>query len=304
MQKGLRITKVHRIITFKQSPWLAKYIQLNTDKRKVAKSAFEKDMYKLMNNSVFGKTMENLRKRIDVKLVTDTRKAERLCALPTYDSFNIVNSDITMIKSNPGTLYWDKPTYVGFCVLELSKLIMYEFHYDKILPLYGMNAKLLFTDTDSLCYEIKTNDVYADMKENLDWFDTSDYSKEHTCYSAKNCKVIGKMKDEMNGNIVKEFCGLKAKMYSIIDCHDHEKLTAKGIKRSFAAKHLRHELYKNCLFGETKTSAQFHTLRSRNHTIRTELVVKDALSCFDSKRFLLPHTTDTLAYGHYSIKDM
>src|SRR5271163_3631089 len=158
---------------------------LNSDKRKVAKSAFEKDKYKLMNNSVFGRTMENLRHRIEVKLVADTRKAERLCSLPTFESFNVINEDITMIKSNPGSILWNKPTYIGFCVLELSKLTMYEFHYNKILPLFGKKAKLLFTDTDSLCYEIQTEDVYADMGQNLDWFDTSDYPKDHPCYSTK-----------------------------------------------------------------------------------------------------------------------
>ena len=300
---GMKITKVHRILTFKQSPWLAKYIQLNTDKRKSAKSTFEKDLYKLMNNSVFGKTIENLRNRIDVKLVADTRKAERLCALPTFNSFNIINDDITMVRSNPSKIFWNKPTYVGFCVLELSKLTMYEFHYNKILALYGKNAKLLFSDTDSLCYEIITDDLYADMAKNLDWFDTSDYPPNHPCYSTKNAKVIGKFKDEMNGNIVQEFVGLRAKMYSLLDSN-HEKLTAKGIKKSFVAKHLRHQMYKDCLFGESSTRAEFHTLRSRNHQVRTELVEKDALSCFDDKRFLLENTTDTYAYGNYKIKSM
>jgi hypothetical protein len=300
---GMKITKVHRILTFKQSPWLARYIQLNTDKRKSAKSTFEKDLYKLMNNSVFGKTIENLRNRIDVKLVADTKKAERLCALPTFNSFNIINDDITMVRSNPSKIFWNKPTYVGFCVLELSKLTMYEFHYNNILALYGKNAKLLFSDTDSLCYEIITDDLYADMAKNLDWFDTSDYPPNHTCYSTKNAKVIGKFKDEMNGNIVQEFVGLRAKMYSLLDSN-HEKLTAKGIKKSFVAKHLRHQMYKDCLFGESSTRAEFHTLRSRNHQVRTELVEKDALSCFDDKRFLLENTTDTYAYGNYKIKSM
>src|SRR5271163_2448911 len=257
-----------------------------------------------MNNSVFGKTMENLRNRIEVKLVADTRKVERRCALPNLYSYDIINDDITMVKLNPGYILWNKPTYIGFCVLELSKLTMYEFHYNKILPLYGKNAKLLFTDTDSLCYEITTDDIYLDMKQNLDWFDTSDYPKKHPCHSMENCKVIGKFKDEMNGNIVREFVGLRAKMYSLLDSNDHEKLTAKGIKKSFAKKHLKHEMYRDCLFGERKTSAEFYTLRSRNHQVRTERVVKDALSCFDDKRFLLTHTTYTLAYGHYSLKSV
>ena len=256
-----------------------------------------------MCNSVFGKTMENLRSRVHVKLVADTRKAERLCALPTFNSFNIINDDITMVRSNPSKIFWNKPTYIGFCVLELSKLTLFEFHYNKILPLYGGNVKLLFTDTDSLCYELKTEDVYADMAQNLDWFDTSDYPPNHPCYSNKNCKVIGKFKDEMNGNVVREFVGLRSKMYSLLDANS-EKLTAKGIKKSFVTKHLKHQMYKDCLFGEIGTQAEFHTLRSRNHQVKTELVKKDALSCFDDKRFLIANSTDTLAYGHYRIKSM
>ena len=161
--QGLKVRKIHKILKFEQKPWLASYIALNTNKRKSAKSTFEKDFYKLMNNSLFGKTMESLRKRIDVKLVSEQVQAERCIAKPAFESFRIVNDALTMVKTRVTKIYWDKPTYVGFCVLELSKLLMYQFHYDYILPTYGSNAKLLFTDTDSLCYELCTEDAYADM---------------------------------------------------------------------------------------------------------------------------------------------
>ena len=160
--------------------------------------------------------MESLRKRIDVKLVTEQVQAERCIAKPAFESFRIVNDAITMVKTRVTKIFWDKPTYIGFCVLELSKRLMYQFHYDYILPTYGTNAKLLFTDTDSLCYELCTEDAYADMHKQLWRFDTSDYLKTHNNYSSVNCKVIGKFKDECNGAAPLEFVGLRSKMYSLL----------------------------------------------------------------------------------------
>ena len=141
-----------------------------------------------MNNSLFGKTMESLRKRIDVRLVSEQIQAERCIANPAFESFRIINEDLTMVKTRVTKILWDKPTYIGFCVLELSKLLMYQFHYDYIIPTYKTNAKLLFTDTDSLCYELSTEDAYADMRRELKLFDTSDYPKTHPNYSSANCK--------------------------------------------------------------------------------------------------------------------
>ena len=107
----------------------------------------------------------------------------------------------------------------------------------------------------------------------------------------------------MNGEIVREFCGLRSKLYSLLTL-DHEKRTAKGVKKSFTAKHLNHQMYKDCLFGESSTRAEFHTLRSRNHQVRTELVVKNALSCFDDKRYLVSASFDTYAYGNCALNSL
>src|SRR5678816_2675513 len=108
---------------------------------------------------------EDLRKRVDVRIVTSQPEAERCCAQPNFDAFKILNDDATMVKMNKISIMWRKPTYVGFTILELSKLHMYEFHYKHVVPLYTQgnicNAKLLFTDTDSLCYEITTRNVYG-----------------------------------------------------------------------------------------------------------------------------------------------
>ena len=124
------------------------------------KNDFEKDFFKLMNNSVFGKTMENIRNRVDVKLVSDRKKAEKLSAKPNFKHCTIFDENLVAIQMTRTKLTFNKPVYCGMAILDLSKTLMYDFHYGYILPKYGKNQKLLFTDTDSLCYEIQTEDFY------------------------------------------------------------------------------------------------------------------------------------------------
>ena len=213
---GLKITKIHRILQFKQRPWMKPYITFNTKHRKIAKNSFEKDFFKLANNSVFGRTMMNVRKHCDVKLVTEEKKLKKWTSKPSYKQHRIFNNDLVAVELIKSTVKLYQPIYVGFSVLELSKTLMYDFHYGLIKPKYASNAKLLFTDTDSLTYEIKTGDVYTDMKEDIHLYDTSEYPIDHPLYSIENKKVLGKMKDESFGTPLSEFVGLRPKMYSMI----------------------------------------------------------------------------------------
>ena len=160
MDLDLKIKKVHRVLEFNQSPWLKKYIDFNTEKRKHAKNPFEKDFFKLMNNSVSGKTMQNLRKRVNVKLVTDYKKLDKLTSKPTYVSSKIFNKNLMAVHKIKEALTLNRPAYVGMCILHLSKTLVYDFHYKYIKEKYGNKAKLPFTDTDSLTYEIEAEDVY------------------------------------------------------------------------------------------------------------------------------------------------
>ena len=146
----LKIKKIHRVLKFDQSPWLKQHIDFNTEKRKHAKNSFEKDFFKLMNNSVFGKTIENLRKLVDVRLVTDEKKLDKLTAKPTYVSSKIFNKNLMAVHKVKETLTLNRPAYVGMCILDLSKTLMYDFHYNYIKKEYDNRARLLFTDTDSL----------------------------------------------------------------------------------------------------------------------------------------------------------
>ena len=294
---GLKITKIHKILEFDQSRWLKPYIDFNTIKRQAANNAFEKDLFKLMNNSVYGKTMQNNRKHLCVKLVTTELRAKRFIARPTFQSFNIINKDVTMIKLIKADVLLDRPIYVGMSILDISKLHMYRFHYEHMVNAYGERATLLFTDTDSLCYHIRTDDVYLDMRQDMTHYDTSDYHADHFLYSKSNAKVIGKFKDESNGQPPLEFVGLRSKMYSLLLPKDYEKKTAKGVKKSYVSKYIRHSDYRNCLFAEETTTANFFTIRSIKHQLHTTEITKSALSPYDDKRYLIDNSA-SLAYGH------
>ena len=205
---GLKITKIHRGTKFEQSAWLKEYIDLNTKLRTEAKNNFEKDFFKLMNNCVFGKTIENIENRVDIKLVTDKNNARKLAAKPNYDHCTIFDENLVAIHMTKTKIYYNKPVYLGMCILDLSKTLMYDFHYNYIKSKYGNEAKLLYTDTDSLIYEIGTDDFYRDIAGDVEaWFDTSEFDASHPSgiVTGVNKKVIGMMKDEAGGKIIQEF---------------------------------------------------------------------------------------------------
>ena len=298
---GLKLKKIHRVLQFDQSPWLKQYIDFNTQKRTHAKNSFEKDFFKLMNNSVFGKTMENIRKRVDVRLVTSKEKLLKLASKPTYVSSKIFNENLVAVHKIKETLTMNRPAYVGACILDLSKTLMYDFHYNYIKHKYGNKAKLLFTDTDSLTYEIETNDAYADFWKNKDKFDNSDYNKESPFYNAVNKKVIGKFKDESAGIPITEFVGLRSKMYSYVKDNEQTARTAKGIKKQVIIKDIKHEDYKEVLFNNKQMHHTIKTIRSNNHQLGSFELNKISLSCFDDKRFVHQNGITSYAYGHYKI---
>jgi len=283
------------------------YIQFNTEKRKQATSDFERDFYKLLNNSVFGKTMENLRNRVNITLCNDEIKVKKLIASPTFKHFEIINENLVMVHRLRAKIKMNKPIYTGFSILELSKVHMYKFHYDTMMTKYGLNCRLLFTDTDSFCYHVVTEDLYKDMMSFAHELDTSSYPKdsEHlslrALYSPKNSKILGKFKDECNGTAPVEFVGLRSKMYSLLLSEDRSKITAKGVKKSYVSKHVTHDMFRHTLENKTCTTAQFLSFRSRNHTIETIENNKICLSAYDDKRYILVDGRNSLAYGHYQI---
>ena len=208
------------------------HVRVHSLGRKHAKNSFEKDFFKLMNNSVFGKTMENLRKRVDVRLVTTFKELDKVTSKITYVSSKIFNENLMAVHKIKEALTLNRPAYVGMSILDISKTLMYEFHYGYIKSKYGDRPKLLFTDTDSLTYEIEAEDVYKDFWIDKDMFDNGDYVENSPYYCNANKKVIEKFKDEACGVPITEFVGLKSKMYSYIKSDEKGGKTAKGIKKN------------------------------------------------------------------------
>ena len=174
LNHGLKLKKVHRIIKFNRKAWLKPYIDMNTELRKLTKDDFEKDLFKLMNNAAFGKTMENIRKHRDIKLVTTDKKRNKLVSEPNYHAMNYISEDLSIIEMNKAKVKMNKPIYLGLSILDISKILMYEFWYDYMKPKYNDNVKLCYMNTDSFVMNIKTKDFYKDISNNVDKrFDTS-----------------------------------------------------------------------------------------------------------------------------------
>ena len=205
----MKLTKVHRILKFNQSDWLKKYIDFKTDKWENATNSSERKFFKLM-------------------LLDNAKNYVKCINKPSFVLQKIFSKYFVAIHKIKPVLTLNKPIYVGFSILDLSKLLMYEFHYKYIKSKF--DAKLLLTDTDSLVYEIKTEDVYEDFYQDKNLFDFSDYPLNLKFFDTVNKKVIGKTKDDFKGKIISEFVGLKSKMYSLINVDDEEVTKAKGVK--------------------------------------------------------------------------
>ena len=308
---GMKLKKIHRGIKFTESAFLKPYIDKNTILRTQAKNNFESDFFKLMINSVFGKTMENIRNRVNIKLVDTGEQFKKLTAKPNYESRKILNDNnnesLVSVHMKKTSLTMNKPVYLGMSILDLSKTLMYDFHYNYIKPKYGNKAKLLFTDTDSLLYEIQTEDFYKDISGDVrDRFDTSEYKEGHPSGipTGINKKVLGMFKDEAAGKIIKEFVGLRSKLYSFKMDEGKENKRCKGIKKAVVERTIRHEDYKTCLTTGKEQLRRQNIIRSYDHVLYTEEVNKIALSAADDKRYLLKDSFDTLAWGHRRINDL
>ena len=285
---GIKLIKIHRILKFRQSNWLNEYIEFNTKERQESTCAFCRAYFKLLINCIYGKSCENITKKINVKLINDSKEYLKCVSKPNFISQKIFGKTFIAVHQIKTVLTLNKPIYVGFCILELSKLLMHKFHYDYALNTF--NKKLLFTDTDSLVYEIKDKSVYEQCFKDNELFDFSGYSKDSIYYDSSNKKVLGKMKDEFNGIKISEFVGLKSKMYSLSSVDDKEVNKAKGINKK-----LRHKEYLNVLFNKKIVRHNMKRIQSKLHEIGTSDVYKISLSCFDDKRYVLYDRINTLA---------
>jgi hypothetical protein len=317
MKLGLKITKVHRTISFREEAWLKPYINFNTIQRTKAKTDFEKDIWKLMNNAFYGKTVENIRKRKNIEVVSVEKRAQNLYNKPTFIREKIFSNNLTAIHHRKTSITFNKPIYIGMCVLDLSKLLMYEFYYDTINELWPSNEILNF-DTDSFFLNIQTEDLYEDMKKIQDKLDPSDYPKDHFLRSEENKKVIGKFKDEMMGEVMNEIACLRAKQYAFSVekserlkslenqlqlCDGNEKKRLKGISKTIVKKEIKFDDYKNSLLKNGSKRHKQYQINSKNHNMYLNKVNKKSLTPFDDKRYILEDNVTTYPFGFEEIKD-
>ena len=321
LNHDLKLKRVHNVIGFRQECWLKPYIDLNTGLRKDARNEFGKDFYKRMNNSVFGKTMENVKNHRDIILVTTVARRNKLASEPNYHSTKYISKDLLVMEMRKVEVRMKKPIYLGQAILLISKTLMLEFWYDYIKPKYGDKVKLCYMDTDSFVMLIKTDDFYSfvmfiktddfykDISSDVDkLFDTSNFNKSDNrpLETGKNKKVIGKFKDELGGKILTDFCALRAKAYSILideyTCVDYEKnkivnKKAKGTNKCIIKRELMFENYKNSLFNDKIILRSQHRFRSDHLKVYTEEVNKIALSSNDDKRIQTFDKVTTYPYG-------
>ena len=304
LQEGLVLKKIHRVVSFKQKTFLEPYIRFNSERRASAQNAFEKDFYKLKNNSLFGKCMEDVRKRQNYKLVNDEVQMDKLIKSPFFIDRDIITEDIVGVKMMKPKVVLDKPIYIGQAVLDYSKLTMYTLFYKtlKQCPLIN-NLTLLGGDTDSFFLEltvdehITQNDVLDNLKEHVDF---SNYPPSHPLFSSKNKAKLGCFKDECAGRTISEIIMLKPKMYSIkLEDEEDGIKRAKGISRAIV-KNMRHEEYLNTYNQHKETYVNMTILKSTEHTIHTTTFRKRALSCLEDKRCWID-SNDSLPHGNYNI---
>ena len=233
VELGMKIRTIHEVLEFDQCKWLEPYIKFTTTKRQNAKTQFEKNFYKILNCSLFGKTMQNERKFKNVVLVNSEKKLKRVVSKPSFESCKIFSENLVAAHSKNAKVSITKPVYVGQAVLDLIKVLMYRFWYGYLRERYGQNCRLLMTDTDSFLYQLidTKTDLYLDMRDCMHLWDTSNYPPDHFLHSNVNKKVLGKIKDETNGKPIERFCGLRSKLYVYQVNKGQDVKKAKGIAK-------------------------------------------------------------------------
>ena len=278
------------------------YIMLNTRLRKAAKNDFEKDFFKFMNNSAFGKTMENHK---DMKLVTSDKKYLRYVMKPNFSNGFPFFKHLLVVEMGKTEIKMNKPMHLGQALLDLSKRLMYEFHCDCMRPKYGSKVRLCYMDTDSFVYEIETEDFYRDIEKDVKKrFDTSGYSRDdkRPLPIGENKKEISLMKDELGGKIMTEFVALRAKMYAYrkIDKEVEEKC-CKGTKKCVISEGLTFDDYKTCLFGGETIYREQMLFENKKHEVYTVNKHEITLNRDDDKWVVQADGITTLARGYVAL---
>ena len=306
LNHGLELKKVHRVISYNQTNFFKNYVADLTTMRTEAKKIKDdesSDQAKLFINSIFGKTMQNTRKQKKIEIITgnEVAKFNKLSAKNLIKKINIFNEETVAIERVKGTVKLDQPMYIGQAILDRSKLYMYHVYYDILKKKYGENIELLYSDTDSMVLNIKTDDLYNDMLDMHDLYDFCEmknplfFDVEGKLKHSDNNYVLGKFKDESKGNVIKKFIALRSKMYAF----EYEEKTevktvrkAKGMSKNIVKNYL-YEKYSDALHKNIIQSDYMHTLRSVGHEIQGLNMLKTSLNPYDDKRY---YATNLISY--------
>lgn len=313
LQHGLILKSVNRVLKFKQSRWLKSYIDLNTERRKEAISELDKELCKLLNNSVFGKTMENLRLHVILELVSEWEGksgARSIIAKPNFKKCKIIADDLVIMEMGKTNILMNKPIIVGMSVLDLSKTVMYDFLYNYLIPKYNGKIETCYGDTDSFVVNVETRDIYEDIKADIHMYDTSNYPIPNAYnIERKNAKVLGCFKDELAGNVITEFIGLRAKCYAIRSfngkTYNDNLKKAKGVKKNVLKRKISFDDYRRCVDQNFEFAVDQNSIRSIKHRVFSIQQKKVALSPFDDKRYAIKtkkNQWETLSWGNKRIK--
>jgi len=305
---GMTISKIHSVISYKQKPIFKDYIVKNSKLRQEANNEFDKDLYKFLNNSLFGKTMENVRGRKSFNLVNTKQKLIKQTSLPHFLCAHKFNENLVLTEKMNLQVKLDKPIYIGQAVLDLSKLIMYRLRYEKLAAYaneFNGTITVIGGDTDSLFCSIHNIDLYNQLHPAMlrdDLLDTSNYPREHMLFTNRNKAKLGCIKDEVCGEELQEAILLKPKCYSMITFSGKaNKKTAKGIQYC-VRQALRHEEYVNVFKLQNELACTVRRFQSTNHIVNTVELTKWALSATDNKRAWIS-ANKSLPFGHYKLRN-
>ena len=291
LRNGWILTKVYGILELKQLKWMKLYIEFNTPKRMQATYRSDKEFFKLMINSVYGKTMENMRKRMKIRIVNNQKDCIKYSSRPTFINSIIHGTNLIAINEKKIKIKLNKPIYVGFSVLEESKLIIYKYWYDflkKVCP----NVELIYMDTDSFIFD--TESIFDEIRlNNKEYFDLSDYPKNSNMYDSSNKKVPGIMKNEKPFNKIKQVYALKSKSCNILMDDNKQESKHKGHDHNFTTNE-----YHDVTFNKKVLSHPLNKITSIRHDIFTKETIKKTLDSFDEKRYLCDDGIHALPLGH------
>lgn len=317
---GVQVTKIHRAVKFKQASIFAKYIAHNTERRAASTHKFQKDFYKLKNNSLFGKTVENLRKRMNLRLVHNERQLLTYSSKATFQRLHMIDDDFASVALGKETICLNRPVYVGQAILDLSKLRMYRLQYvelEKYRQEFNCEIEVIAGDTDSFFLHCRGVDVQnkllpAMLRDEL--LDTSNFDPSHALYTTRFTNEIGKFKDETGQKFeIIEAVFLRPKCYSLKTNEEACIKKAKGITYKTVKDVLTHDDYKNIYAAyephehDEPTSPKRlcidqTTIRSINHQLHTVTSSKVALTCMDDKRVWISKNS-SLPYGHCDLTE-